>query len=164
MVPEFDVAECLPQALELLALLHQADLEFATRYPELLGQRRGPVLDDARFFLSRNQNVAVGCCALQEGGAPAVAGCYELKRMFVAPQARGTGAADALMRFAETLAIHIGARMLCLETGARQPEAARLVERHGYVRIAPYPPYLDDPFARCYGKPVARPAPLTDPA
>jgi putative acetyltransferase len=163
-LPGFDVGECLPQAPELLALLAQADAEFVTRYPELNGQRRGPVLGDARFLVARSDGVAVGCVALQEGGEPAGAGCYELKRMFVVPQARGTGAADVLMRHAEMLAIRIGAQMLCLETGERQPEAARLVERHGYARIAPYPPYLDDPFARCYGKHVASIAHLPDTA
>ena len=136
----------------LLRLLAQADREFLARYPELKGQRRDPLLPGIRFFLACRGTVAAGCCALQEGGVPSARRSYELKRMFVLPEARGTGAADALMISIETVALTVGAQLLCLETGLRQPEAIHVAHRHGYTHIAPYPPYLEDPFAQCFAK------------
>ena len=131
-------------------LLVQADQEFVKRYPELDGQRRGPLLPGIRFLLARLGAATVGCCALQKGGDPFTKDTYEVKRLFVIPGARGSGAADALMISIESLASEIGAKLLCFETGTRQPEAIHVVLRHGYTPVKPYSPYYDDPFARCF--------------
>jgi putative acetyltransferase len=152
----FDISECTVQDPALTELLHQANLEFNRRYPESNGQRRGPLLPDIRFLIARRAGVAVGCCALQKGGELSVDGAYEAKRLFVVPAARGSGAASALMNAVETLAASIGAEILLAETGTRQPEVIRILVRLGYVQIAPYPPYLDDPLAQCFCKNIAR--------
>lgn len=152
----FDVVQCASQDPALLELLRRADLEFVTRYPELRGQRRGPLLPDIRFLVAQSGAVAAGCCALQAGGSTLVRRPYELKRLFVIPEARGTGVIDALLNAAEGLAVELGAELLCLETGERQPAAMRVALRHGYAPIPPYPPYLDDPFARCFAKRITQ--------
>jgi GNAT superfamily N-acetyltransferase len=90
------------------------------------------------------------------GGEPSIHGSFEVKRLYVVRKCRGTGVVDALMSAVEDLAGSIGAKLLCFETGTRQPEAARVVLRRGYAQIKPYPPYPEDPFAICYAKPLAR--------
>lgn len=150
---QFEVGLCPIGNVELLELLECADKEFLKRYPELDGRRRGQLSPDARFVTARRNGTARGCCALQQGGEPTVRNGYEVKRLYVRPGDRGTGAVDALMQAIENLATHLSASSIYFETGIRQPEAIRVVLRHGYKLVEPYPPYLDDPFARCYAKP-----------
>jgi hypothetical protein len=151
----FDIYECTPEDPVLSELLYQADCEFNKRYPESGGQRRGPLLPGIRFIVVRHGNVAVGCCALQKGGEFSANGAYEVKRLFVIPEARSTGAVNVLMRAIESLAVSIDAKLLLFETGTRQPESISVAVRHGYRLIPPYPPYLDDPFAQCFAKKIA---------
>lgn len=60
----------------------------------------------------------------------------ELKRMYVAPPARGRGVARALLAALEQRARELGYRVARLDTGPRQPQAVRLYEEAGYVPIA----------------------------
>jgi putative acetyltransferase len=149
---ECDVIEIARQHPPLLELLAAADREFIARYPELRGRRRGPLLPGIRFFLAHRGIAAVGCCALQQGLTTSVGRSYEVKRLFVIPEARGTGIVDALLISIEIIAITNGAQWLFFETGVRQPEAIHAVLRHGYCPINAYPPYHDDPFAQCFAK------------
>jgi putative acetyltransferase len=146
------VLSCEPDDPALTALLDAAHGEHLLRYPELRGALRGALEPGIRFLLARADGApASGCCAVQPLAAPGVrAGAYELKRMFVSPAARGRGVGLALLRAAEALAAASGARWMYLETGVRHTAAVRLYERAGYLRVPPYPPYLDDPFALCY--------------
>ncbi len=52
----------------------------------------------------------------------------------------------------EQMALKFGYLTLRLETGARQPEAIALYESHGFHRIPPYGPYVDDPLNICFEK------------
>lgn len=76
----------------------------------------------------------------------------EIKRMFVAPEARGLGAADALMASLEAAAISLGAGRLVLHTGDRQIAAVRTYTRHGFVPIEVYEPYVGMPASLCFEK------------
>ncbi|GAB2856236.1 GNAT family N-acetyltransferase [Actinoallomurus bryophytorum] len=89
----------------------------------------------------------IGHLALRRAGDD-----VELKRMYVVPPYRGTGAAVALLRAAEEAARTLRVRRIILQTGDRQPDAVRLYERHGYTPIPVFPPYEDVPFSRCYQK------------
>ncbi len=76
----------------------------------------------------------------------------EIKRMFVRPDARGLGAADALMADLQAEAVSLGAQRLVLHTGDRQVAAVRTYERHGFVPIPVYEPYIGMPASLCFEK------------
>lgn len=74
---------------------------------------------------------ALGC------GAVVLHGDWgELKRMYVLPQARGTGVAQAILAVLEARAMRDGAGVMRLETGCLQPQALRFYERAGYAARA----------------------------
>jgi len=109
-----------------------------------------------RFLLAREAGeggAALGCCALQENAKSGVDG-LELKRMYVEPAARGSGAAKALLRAADALARELGAAQIYLETGLRQPEAMRFYEREGFTEIPRYPPRVDMDLSVTYARQV----------
>ncbi|GAA5201429.1 GNAT family N-acetyltransferase [Rugosimonospora acidiphila] len=81
-------------------------------------------------------------------------GDIELKRMYVAPAARGTGVGAALLSAAESAARAAGATRILLHTGDRQPEAVRLYQRHGYRPVPLFPPYDTIPGSLCFAKPL----------
>lgn len=79
----------------------------------------------------------------------------EIKRMYVAPDARGLRAADALMAEIEDAARSLGARRLVLHTGERQLAAIRAYERQGFTPIPVYEPYVQMPESLCFEKQVS---------
>lgn len=147
----FAVQVCAPEDADLVKLLQQGYEEFRVRYPEL-EERRGPLFSDIQFLVVRRDGESLGCCAFQACRWASMGNALELKRLFIIPSARGSGAVDALMTAFEMLAITLGAERLYFETGVRQPEAIAVGYRHGYQRVDPYPPYCDDPFALCFAK------------
>lgn len=92
------------------------------------------------FLLARLDGVAVGCSGLKMNG-PA---CAEVKRMWVAPQARGLGIAQRLLNAIEDLAHGAGIEVLQLDTNRSLLEARALYLRNGYAEI---PPYNSNPYA-----------------
>jgi GNAT superfamily N-acetyltransferase len=76
-------------------------------------------------------------------------GICELKRMYVVPAARGTGASRALLAELEDRARALGFHTARLDTGPRQPAAQRLYERAGYVAI---PNFNANPVATFFGE------------
>jgi putative acetyltransferase len=68
----------------------------------------------------------------------------EVKRMFVAPVARGQRVAERLLGFLEERLMAEGYALATLETGRDQIEAVRLYERCGYVRRGPFAGYPDN--------------------
>ncbi|WP_108248660.1 GNAT family N-acetyltransferase [Planctomonas deserti] len=65
----------------------------------------------------------------------------EVKRVFVAPDARGRGLSRMLMAEAEEIAREHRAESLVLQTGDRQPDAVSLYRSIGYRTIDVFPPY-----------------------
>ncbi len=102
--------------------------------------------DISLFLLARDPfGVAVGC-----GGLRQLDGDHaEIKRMHVAPQARGTGVATVVLRALEDAAVARGWTHLVLETGTEQPEAIRFYEREGYTRIPLFGPYVGSTVSVC---------------
>jgi GNAT superfamily N-acetyltransferase len=86
----------------------------------------------------------------------------EVKRMYVAPRARGRGLARAMLAHLEDTARGAGAEAMVLETGQRQPEAIALYESSGYTEIAGFGFYKDAPLSRCFARPLASPKKRTN--
>ncbi|AUG75611.1 acetyltransferase [Kitasatospora sp. MMS16-BH015] len=82
---------------------------------------------------------------LREGDA-------ELKRMYVAPAARGRGLARAVLRHLEETARAAGRTRLVLESGTEQPEALGLYASEGYQPMAGFGVYRDAPECVCMSK------------
>src|SRR5204863_9095884 len=68
----------------------------------------------------------------------------EIKRMYVLPEARGRGAARALLGALEDAARDLGYTRVRLDTGRDQPHARALYESTGYREI---PDYNGNPYA-----------------
>ena len=76
----------------------------------------------------------------------------EVKRMFVRPESRGTGAASAILAQLETSARDRGWIRLLLETGDQQPDAIRFYTREGYERVPNFSYYVGVEASRCFAK------------
>jgi GNAT superfamily N-acetyltransferase len=87
-----------------------------------------------RWLVAYRDGQPVGCAALKRLDA----GAAELKRLFVVPEARGTGVARALIGRLEEIARVLGYAAIRLDTGARQPGAAALFRSSGYRETADY--------------------------
>lgn len=107
------------------------------------------------LWVAWDGDAAVGCLALREL-APDTA---ELKRMYVAPEARGRGVARRLTEHAIVVAASRGYARLRLGTLTTMHAAQRLYASLGFRQIAPYRPVefgetlfyermLDEPAAR----------------
>jgi putative acetyltransferase len=76
----------------------------------------------------------------------------ELRRMYVAPSARGQGLSRQLLAAIEDAARSLGYSHLRLETGNRQTAAITLYRSAGYEPIDRYGPFLDDERSLCFEK------------
>jgi putative acetyltransferase len=109
-----------------------------------------PTAEDITVFLvARNAaGDAVACGALRQLDPVSA----EIKRMFVVPPKRGSGAAVAVLRGLESEARRLGLHELRLETGTAQPDAIRFYEREGYTLIENFGPYAGEPLSVCYAR------------
>lgn len=90
------------------------------------------------FFTARRGETVIGT------GALAVKDGYgEVKSMFVDETARGTGAADALLRQIEDQARELDLPMLKLETGNVLHAAHKLYRRHGFTDCGVFGDYAE---------------------
>lgn len=100
------------------------------------------------FVVAYDDGVAVAC-----GGLRALDAAHgEVKRMYVAPAARGRGISKLVLRDLERRARDLGWERLVLETGELQPEAMSLYLREGYTEIPPFGYYVGNAQSRCYEK------------
>ncbi|SMH39657.1 Acetyltransferase (GNAT) family protein [Rathayibacter oskolensis] len=96
---------------------------------------------------------AVACGGLRPLGEDVLGpGVIEVKRMFVAPHARGTGVARAVLRALEERARERGAVRLVLETGTLQPDAIRFYSREGYAPVPLFGAYAGSDISVCFGR------------
>lgn len=150
---EYDVQERSLDDAELTGLLEAAFAELVVRNGR---EGRTQVKSGARYFVVLDgEDRAVGCGAVQVFGPDTEhAGDGEVKRMYVAPPARGRGYARALLTALENAAREANHPVLRLTTSERQPEAIALYESCGFVRVDPWGKYVAEPTTRCYGKPL----------
>ncbi len=86
------------------------------------------------FLVARSCGQALGCGALKSGKN----GIGEIKRMWVAPGARGQGVGRRLLEALEAHARQLGLAVLHLETNRTLHEAQALYRRHGYQEVLPF--------------------------
>lgn len=142
-------------------LIDQVQSEYVRRY----GGKDSTPVDPAEFEPPRglflvgyvdDVPVACGGWRAHDGDEPQFRdGDAEIKRMYVAPLARGLGLARALLAELERTAAQAGRRRAVLETGLAQPEAIALYSSSGYTRIAPFGHYRNSPNCRCFAKVIA---------
>ncbi|MBA3831898.1 MAG: GNAT family N-acetyltransferase [Chthoniobacterales bacterium] len=157
MSPPLAITPADPFAPESLRLAGALWAELSTLYPEMTAPPFPPrdiAGERAVFMVASLGERAVGCGAVRPlpGDGADVA---EIKRMFVAPEARGIGVAHEILRTLEEWARTRGYRVARLETGLRQPVAIRLYERAGYYPIRRYGHHADDSLAVCFEKSLA---------
>jgi putative acetyltransferase len=99
---------------------------------------------EIRFFVARREGAPLACGALRIDAT----GYGEVKRMYVAPSARGQGLGRAILARIEEQAAREGLRVMRLETGIHQAEAIALYRRSGYVDCGPFGDYQPDPLSR----------------
>ena len=100
---------------------------------------------DGLFLLARLGDDTIGCGSLRRHDATT----GEVKRLWVAPAARGRGVARALMADLESAARRLGMTRLILDTNAALTEALALYAALGWTAI---PPYTGPPADRWFGK------------
>jgi DNA-binding MarR family transcriptional regulator/GNAT superfamily N-acetyltransferase len=93
-----------------------------------------------QFFVAYLHGEAIGCGAVKHhDGAPT-----EIKRMWIAPAARGLGLGRRLLEKLEACALASGARVAHIETSAVLTEALALYRSAGWVEV---PAFNNEPFA-----------------
>lgn len=124
--------------------------ELARRFPEgfEVARSRDPAAAAMRrprgvFLVASRDGQALGCVGLKGGEGDRA----EIKRLWVAPQARGQRLAQRLMQAAEQAAGELGLRVLRLDSHRSLHEAIALYRRSGWVEIARF---NDDPYAQVF--------------
>lgn len=143
---------------DAVRLIEQVQLEYVERY----GGRDDTPLDPAMF-----EPPGGSFFVAHLEGEPVVSGAWrrrddvfalgtrvtaEIKRMYVAPVARGRGFARQMLAHLEATAAAGGAEAAILETGVMQPEAIALYETSGYSPVPGFGYYYDSPLNRCFAK------------
>ena len=126
----------------------EIDLCFQNFDAELTGLPGDYASPTGRLLLAVDGDQIAGCIALRKIDD----GICEMKRMYVRPQFRGLGFGKLMAKHLEEYARAQNVPLLRLETGIYQREAIALYERLGFVRIAPFGMYKQDPLSRCYEK------------
>jgi putative acetyltransferase len=160
MAVSFSIIESDPQGRDAMALLREAAIDARALYPELHDPGAPwpvnlPTPPRGAYFVAYSGPLAVGMGAHR----PLDDDVTEVRRMYVLRDARQGGVAKALLRRIEDHARTQGFTRLVLETGYRQTPAMKLYESCGFVRIAPFGIYRDDPTSVCYEKSILRAPP-----
>jgi len=125
------------------AYLRELDGRFESGFDATLGPSADPqelVPPSGVLLLARLDENALGCGALKVLGE----GIGEIKRMWVAPDARGLGIAQRMLDALEAQARAMSLHTLRLDTNRTLLEARALYVRNGYVEI---PRYNENPYA-----------------
>jgi GNAT superfamily N-acetyltransferase len=143
---------------DAVLLVEQVQEEYVARY----GGRDETPIDPTyfeepagAFFVGYLDVVPVVTGAWRRRTDVDVAGSWqtaEVKRMYVAPGARGLGLARAMLAHLEETARAAGADAMVLETGMRQPEAISLYLSAGYRPVAGFGFYKNSPLSRCFAR------------
>ncbi|RWR47910.1 GNAT family N-acetyltransferase [Sinirhodobacter ferrireducens] len=137
---------CDPRSPEALRCLQAYYAELAARLPHSFDvslscdpQAEAMMAPHGAFIVAMSDGLALGCVGLKGTDA----GYAEIKRLWVAPAARGLGLARRLMDGAEAAAQGLGIALLRLDTNSALPEAIALYRATGWTEIARF---NDDPY------------------
>ena len=142
-------AEAL-ESTDARRLIGELDDHLNSLYPPEDNFTELPTAD--AFLIARIDGVAIGCGAVRFIDATTA----EVKRMYVAPTARGGGVGREIVRALEAFAVAEGARRLVLETGPKQVEAIALYEQLGFAVTPCWGQYINGKNSICYAKPLLR--------
>ena len=153
MIEPVVIAEADPQSSEALDLLRLAAIEARALYPEFhtpsdAWPSNDPTPPRGIYLIARADGIVV----VMGAHRPLNAVISEVRRMYVHPNFRRLGVAQAVLAKLESHVLSQGFTHLRLETGNRQVAAMALYERCGYTQIAPFGIYADDPTSVCYEK------------
>lgn len=130
--------------------LEQYFTELAARFDDGFDPQAGKSVSAAEmtppagvFLLARLDGRPIGCAALLRLNNVTA----EIKRMWIAPQARGLGLARRMLDCLETTARQWDFQRVRLDTNRALTEAQALYRRHGYLEIDRY---NDNPYAHCW--------------
>ncbi len=147
------VAPESPRQPDVVALIAALDRYQAGLYPaesNHLVPIDALAAPEVRFFVARRGGEALGCGALRIDAD----GYGEVKRMFVAPRARGLSLGRRLLERIELEARRERLSCLRLETGIHQREALGLYRAAGFVERRPFGDYGPDPLSVFMEKPL----------
>ncbi|AKH17250.1 hypothetical protein SY84_09540 [Deinococcus soli (ex Cha et al. 2016)] len=121
--------------------------------PDRGGQPSRPALTGTGGVLvaAERNGTLIGCGALKRWNADTA----EVKRMYVTPDTRGSGAARALLDALVTRGGALGSARLVLETGDRQHAAITLHTRAGFRRVPNFGVYAGVEHSLCFERPLA---------
>jgi putative acetyltransferase len=145
-VRQIIVTEVDPRIPSSVALIEELDRYLNGLYPaesNYLMDLDALCAPDVRFFAAIAEADMLGC-----GAVKLFKDYAEVKRVYVAPRARGLGVAMRIIGALEAAARDAGLAVLRLETGIYQPEAIALFEKAGFARTACFGDYRkDDPYS-----------------
>ena len=136
---------------EASALIAQLDIELKADTPasKINGLKQTDKSGQNLIFLCAflaSEAVACGALRLLEPGLA------EVKRMYVLPNYRGRGLAQAMLDALESLAVERGISSLVLETGTGQTAAQALYLKCGWTDREPYGEFIGSPTSVCFEK------------
>ena len=143
-----------PRSPEARALIGALDEYLGALYPpenNYLLEIEALCAPEVSFYVARVGGMALGCGALRVLDT----GSGELKRMYVAPEARGLGLGRAILEAIEARAAQLGLATLKLETGTAQPEALGLYRTAGFRRCEAFAGYRPSPLNLFLSKTLA---------
>ena len=131
-------------------LVNQLDAELRVMYADLMDtyDQHNIIEQIDTVVIAYMHDVPVGCGCFKPFDEEAV----ELKRMFVAKDARGKGISKLILAELETRAYELGFKYTLLETGSKNIDAQHLYRKSGYADIPKYGPYVDLPDSICMRK------------
>lgn len=140
------VAHCDPRAPASVALIEELDRHLNGLYPaesNHLMDLAALCAADVRFFVASVGGESLGCGAVKR-----FTDYTEVKRVYVAPRARGLGIAKRILEALEAATRSAGLAIMRLETGIYQPDAIALFEKAGFARRSSFGDYAqDDPYS-----------------
>ncbi len=146
-----EIRQVAYDSVEATALTDAVQAEYVVRYggmdeTPVVAQEFAPPI--GAFLIAFRDGQPVGCGGFRTVG-PGVA---EMKRLYVAPAARGWRIARLLLAALEAAAVEAGCHQLVLETGSKQPEALALYASSGYTPVPAFGTYACAPGASHLGK------------
>ncbi len=109
----------------------------------LIGHRAAGIFDPALWSLAMRDGVPAGVILLNR--IPSTR-ALELVYMGVAPEARGHGVGDALLRRGLGSAVAVGAKVVALAVDERNAPARRLYDRWGFTETSAQEAWIVSPF------------------